>query len=184
MSATTRQRRPQHGPDPRRTHRRQPALTLRIKCRSVQSSATSPFSPSIKLVIYNRPPAGIVHCRGHHHNNCRYVFLLGQFVHNDTDRQAFTQLGSTTEHQELLVDVLDMAGVDENVKTEIDICLLERALDTLAHPNIVPAIGGPGVVAYVPCGMSDLSSCSLGPVVHTAEEAKRHQRMQQYAALR
>jgi hypothetical protein len=36
-----------------------------------------------------------------------------------------------------------------------------RNLDTFAHPSVTPQIGGPGVVAYVPCGVSDTLLANL-----------------------
>ena len=117
-----------------------------------------------RLVIYNRPLllAVCIFATTALTTAGMFWYLVNSCV-TTRDRQAFTQLGSTLEHKELLADVLEMAGVDENINTEIDICLIgARTLDTFAHPNVAPSIGGPGVVAYVPCGITDAKVSDMG----------------------
>ena len=93
-----------------------------------------------------------------------FAYLLSSCT-TTRERRATTQVGSRREHLELFSEALSLAGVEENVKTDVSICLMgARSLDTFAHPNAAPSIGGPGVVGYVPCGVSDAAMNDLGLV--------------------
>ena len=120
-----------------------------------------------RLVVYNRPLllAVLIGLTTVASTGAMFVFLMSS-CSTTRDKQAYTQPGVKSEHVVQFADALAEAGVQDNVETKINICLMgARTLDTFSHSAITPPVGGgwvPGVVAYVPCGVSDGLLAELG----------------------